>query len=146
MHQQDHRLRRRRPEILPDKAVGIDLVDQNGRGLLRPAAGDRVDHAEGLEEGVDDVDHQQEEGGGRQQRKDDGAEPRPEPRAVDGGGLDHDARDRLQPGQEEQEVVADPPPGDGDDDKAHRLVLVQHVVPVIAQLAQIPRHRHRRGC
>jgi hypothetical protein len=36
-----------------------------------------VDDAEGVEEGVDEVDHQQEEGGRRQEREDDGPEPPP---------------------------------------------------------------------
>ena len=99
-----------------------------------PAGGDRVDHAEGLEEGIDDVHDQQEERRRRQQAADDGEEPAPEPRAVDGGGLDHRPWDRLQRGEKEQEVIADAPPGRGDDDhKPHRLAAVQDVVPVIAQ-------------
>ncbi len=44
------------------------LVDQRLGRPARAAAGDRVDDAEGVEERIDGVDHQQEVGGGRQQR------------------------------------------------------------------------------
>ena len=55
-------------------AVVVHLVDQDLGRLSRPARGGGVDHAEGLEERVDDVDHQQEEGGRRKQREHDGPE------------------------------------------------------------------------
>ena len=69
-----------------------------------------MNHAEGFKEGVDDVDDQQKEGGGRQEREDDGAKAGPEARTVDGCGFDHGFRDRLEPCEEEQEVVADATP------------------------------------
>ena len=38
----------------------VDLVDQDGGVLARAALRGRIDDREGVEEGVDDVDHQQE--------------------------------------------------------------------------------------
>src|SRR3546814_12944984 len=61
---------------------------------------------EGVEEGVDEVDDDEEEGGRREQREDDGPEAPRRPRAVDRRRLDERSRDRLQAGEEEQEVVA----------------------------------------
>src|SRR3546814_4525024 len=80
-----------------------------------------VDDAEGLEEGVDDVDDDEEEGRRREQREDDGPEAAQRPRAVDRRRLDERARDRLQTGQDKQEVVADLLPGCGDHHQEHRL-------------------------
>ena len=102
------RLGRRAAQVEADEAVVVDLVDQDRRRLAGPAGrGNRMDDAEGVEEGVDHVDHQQEEGGRRQQREDDGPEALDRPGAVDGRGLDQRSRDRLQAGQEEEEVVAE---------------------------------------
>ena len=62
-----------------------------------------MDHAEGLKEGIDDVDHQQEESGGRQQRQDDRPN-RVQKRAPSIAAASiTDFRDRLQAGKEEQE-------------------------------------------
>ncbi len=58
-------------EILAAEAVVVDLVDQDVGRLARTALGERSDDAEGADEGVDDVDHQEEEAGRREQRKDD---------------------------------------------------------------------------
>ena len=104
------------------------------------ALGDGVDNAEGLKEGTDDVDDQQKERGRGDQRQHDAEKAAPEMRAINGCGLDHRPWHRLQRGKEKQEVIADPPPCRGDDDKAHCLASVQDVVPVIAQISQIPRH------
>ena len=68
---------------LTDEAVRIDLVDQDGGCLLRAARGDGVDDAEGLKEGIDDVDHQEKEGGWRQQRQRNVPENMPAVRAID---------------------------------------------------------------
>src|SRR3546814_4021621 len=65
--------------------------------------------------------------------EDDGPEAAQRPRAVDRRRLDERARDRLQTGQEKQEVVADLLPGCGDHHQEHRLTAVQHVVPVVAR-------------
>ena len=53
--------------------------------------------------------------------------------AVDGGRLDQRLRDRLQAGQEEQEVVGDLLPDRGHHDQRHRVVGVEQVVPVDAR-------------
>ncbi len=102
----------------------------------RAAARGRVHDPEGVEERVDDVDHEQEERGRREQREDDGPEPLERARAVDGRGLDQRAGDGLEPGEEEQEVVADLLPRGGDDDEDHRVVAVEVVVPVVAERLQ----------
>ena len=67
------------------------------------------------------------------------------PGAVDGGGLDHRFRDRLQPGQEEQEIVADLLPGGGQHHQRHGVVAVEQRVPVDAERAQAARHQAERG-
>src|SRR3546814_19535530 len=69
--------------------------------------------------------------------EDDGPEAAQRPRAVDRRRLDERARDRLQTGQEKQEVVADLLPGCGDHHQEHRLTAVQHVVPVVADELQV---------
>ena len=56
--------------------------------------------------------------------------------AVDGRRLDQRARDGLQPGQEEQEVVADLLPGRGDHHQDHGVAAVEVVVPVVAEALQ----------
>ncbi len=129
---QDHRLRRGAAEVGRLHAVVVDLVDQDLGRLPGPALGGRVDDAEGVEEGVDDVHHQQEEGGRRQQREDDGPEAPQRPGAVDGRRLDQRLRDRLQAGEEEQEVVGDLLPHRGDHHQQHRLVALEDPVPVDA--------------
>ena len=68
----------------------------------------------------------------------------PGPRAVDGGGLDQRLRDRLQAGQEEQEVVGDLLPDRGHHDQRHRVVGIEQVVPVDADLAQRVGHDAER--
>ena len=47
--------------------------------------------------------------------------------------------------KEKQEIVADPSPCAGNNDKSHRLTFVQNVVPVIAQEAQVPCHDTNAG-
>jgi hypothetical protein len=51
-----HRLRRRSAQIRATDAVGVDLVGQRVGRLSRRAQRRGVDDAEGLEEGVGDVD------------------------------------------------------------------------------------------
>ena len=87
--QENHRLGGGRALVLTDESVGINLVDKNGRRLLRSAAGDRVNDAERFKEGVNDVDDQQEERCWRQERKNDCPESLPEACAVDRGSLDN---------------------------------------------------------
>src|SRR5712692_5679081 len=70
-------------------------------------AGDRIDDAERVEEGVDDVDDQQKEGCRRQQRKHDGPESPHRAGAVNCAGLDDAFGDRLQPCQKEQKIIGD---------------------------------------
>jgi hypothetical protein len=78
-----------------------------------------MDHAERVEERIDDVDDQQEEARSATAAEEDhGPEAPPRARAVDRRGLEQRFRDRLQPGEEEQEIVADLLPGRGDDDRA----------------------------
>src|SRR5215213_4951822 len=103
---QDYRLRRGATEILAAETVIVDLPHQDVGGLAWTTLGQRADDAEGAEEGVDDVDHQQEEAGGRQQRENDVPEAPAWAGPVDGGGLDQGLGDRLKAGEEEQEVVA----------------------------------------
>src|SRR6185436_6202989 len=67
---QDHRLRGGAAEVARLHAVVVDLVDEDLGGGGRPALRRGVDHAEGLEERVDDVHHEQEERRGREQRED----------------------------------------------------------------------------
>ena len=95
-----------------------------------------MDDAEGIKERIDDADHQQKEGGRRQQRKDDGPEPAHRAGAVDRGGLQHGLGDRLQPGQEEDEVVADLFPRRADDHQEHGLAGIVDVVELIAEPAE----------
>ena len=57
------------------------------------------------------------------------------PRAVDGRGLDHALRDRLQAGEEEQEIVGDLLPGRGEHDQHHGVVAVEQRIPVDADRA-----------
>ena len=92
-----------------------------------------MDDAEGVEEGVDHVDHEQEEGGRREQRKDDGPEPLERAGAVDRRRLEHRFRNHLESGQEEQEVVGDLLPGRRHHHQKHGLAADQHVVPLVAQ-------------
>ena len=99
--------RRRDAELQVDEAVVVDLVDQRLGRLARAAAGDGVDDAERVEEGVDGVDDEQEEGRRREQREDDRPEALRRAGAVDRRRLDQRLRDRLQAGDEEQEIVAD---------------------------------------
>lgn len=68
-HHQDDRLRGGRAEVQVHEAIIIDLVDQRFRRLGGAAAGNGMDDAEGIEEGVNRVDDQKEEGCRRQQRK-----------------------------------------------------------------------------
>ena len=49
-----------------------------------------------------------------------------------------DLRDRLEAGDEEQEIVADLLPGGGADDQRHGLVAVEQRIPGDAELAQRP--------
>jgi hypothetical protein len=115
-----------------DEAVIVDLVDQRFGGLARPAAGDRMDDAERVEEGIDRVDHQQEEGGRREQREDDGPEALGLGRAPSMAAASiSDFGNGLQAGDEEQEIVADLLPGGGGHDQHHRLVAVEQRVPVM---------------
>src|SRR3546814_6052059 len=101
---EDDGLRGRAAEILADEAVGVDLVDEDLGRFAGAALGHGVDDAEGVEEGVDEVDDDEEEGGRREQREDDGPEAPCRPRAVDRRRLDERSWDRLQAGEEEQEV------------------------------------------
>src|SRR5712692_1600924 len=58
-----HRLRRRAAEIERAETIVVDLEHENFRCLGRAALRHGMDDPEGLEEGVDDVHHQQEEHG-----------------------------------------------------------------------------------
>src|SRR3990172_10795095 len=69
---QDHRLRRRAAEVGRLDPVVVDLVDEDLGRLPRAALRGGVDHAEGFEEGVNDVHDEQKEGRRRKQREDDG--------------------------------------------------------------------------
>src|SRR5262245_3838157 len=79
---EDGRLCGRDAEILATETVLVDLEDQDLGRLTRPALGERIDDAERVEEGIDDVDDHQEEAGRRQQREDDGPEPPPRSGAI----------------------------------------------------------------
>src|SRR5450432_1688542 len=57
---QHHRLRRRATEVERLEAIVVDLVDEDRRVLARASFGRRIDDAEGVEEGVDNVDDEQE--------------------------------------------------------------------------------------
>lgn len=100
------------------------------------AACDGVDDAERVEEHVDDVHHQQKEHGRRQQRKDDGPEPAQGTGAVNGGGFQHAFRNRLKPGEEEQEVVGNLLPDRGHHNEGHGVIAVEQRIPVKAEGAQ----------
>ncbi|CAI8233525.1 MAG: Uncharacterised protein [SAR116 cluster bacterium] len=97
-----------------------------------------MDHPKGFKERVDDIHHQQEKGGRRQQRQNDCEEPSPEAGTVNRSRLDHRTRHRLQCGEEEQEIIADAPPGRGHNNKTHGLAAIQDMVPLIPDLPQIP--------
>ena len=120
------------PRSVPALPSWKHLVDQGLRGAVGAAAGRGVNDAERIEENVGDVYDDQEERGRREQREDDGPEPPHRPCAVDRRGLDHAFRDRLQPGEKEQEIVADLVPDRDDDDEDHRMGAVQHRIPVDA--------------
>jgi hypothetical protein len=140
-HQHDHqhdRLRRRAAEILAAEAVVVDLVDQDVGGLAGAALGERAHHAEGADEGEEHVDHQQKEAGWRKQRENDVPEAPSRPCAVDGGGLDQRLGDRLQAGQEEQEIVTQLVPHRGEHDQQQSLVAVDHVVELDADAREQP--------
>ena len=96
-----------------------------------------VDDAERVEEGIDDVDDQKEEDGRREQRKCHCPEPTHRARAVDGRGLEHAFRDRLQPGEEEQEVIGYLFPGCGENDQERGLIAVEQWIPVDAEGTEI---------
>src|SRR5713101_1287801 len=104
---QDDRLRRRAAEIEADDAVVPDLVDEDLGRLRRTALGHVVDDPERVEKRIDDVDDEQEKAGRRQERKDDRPEPPARAGAVDRRGFDERQWDRLEPGQEKQEIIAD---------------------------------------
>src|SRR6516165_10157255 len=57
---QDHRLRGRAAEIETDHTVVPDPVNEDLGHPCRAPLGHVVDDPEGVEEGIDDVDHQQE--------------------------------------------------------------------------------------
>ena len=142
---QDNGLGRGRPEIEINHPIAIHLDHQRLRRLCRTALGQRPDGSERVECRVGQVDDHQEEAGGRQQREGDGAEPAPAPRAVHPGGLDHRARDGLQPGQEEDEIVADLLPGAGDHDHEERLAAVDIIVPAdTVRVQPAPQQPHLR--
>ena len=67
------------------------------------------------------------------------------PGAVDRRRLDQRFRDRLQAGEEEQEVVADLLPHRGHDHQQHRLVAVEDPVPVDRPALQHVGHDADRG-
>ena len=128
------------PEWIGDERVHRPLVVH-----LDQARGAGVD-AEGVEERVNDVDHEQEEGRRRQQRELDAPEPPPYAGAVDGRRFDERLRDRLQAGQEEQEVVGDVLPDRRHDDQRHGVVAVEDVVPLEAQFDEhVADHAVGRG-
>ena len=91
--------------------------------------GQRVDCAERVKRGVNQIDDEQKERCRRQQRERDGAEAPPPFRAVHPGCLGHRARDGLQAGKEENKIITHLFPGAGQDHDAHRLGAVQLVVP-----------------
>ena len=99
-----------------------------------------------VEERVDDVDDQQEEGGRRQQREDDGPEAAHRPRAVDRGGLDHAARDRLQARRGRTgNCRRSASRSAASTTRSHGVVAVEQRVPVDAEVAQAARHHAERG-
>ena len=132
-HHQNNRLRRGTAQVQTDEPIAVDLVDQNVRRARRAAAGRRMDDAECVEKGVNDIHHQQEERRRGQKRKDDRPETLAGAGAIDRRRLDQRARDRLKAGKEKQEVIADLFPRSRDHDQDHRIAAVQVVVPVIAK-------------
>lgn len=76
-----------------------------------------------------DVDDEQEEQRRRQQGQLDIPDTAHRPRTVHCGGLDQRARNALQRREEEDEVVADIFPGEGDDDRDHRVLAVERGIP-----------------
>src|SRR5215472_16909744 len=92
---QDHRLRRRAAEIKADDAVVPDLVDEDLGRPSRTALGYVVDDPDGVEEGIDDVDHQRKKAGGSEQWKDDPPKSTTGAGPVDCSGLDQSLWDRL---------------------------------------------------
>jgi hypothetical protein len=127
-HQHD-RLRGGERVVLPFEAIGIDLVDHQLGGARRPAAGRDVDDAEGMHEGIGDVDHDQEEQGRRQERQLKVAHAAQRAGAIHRRGFRERARDRLQAGEEEDEVVGDHGPGVGQHDQDHGVEPVARRVP-----------------
>src|SRR5215469_37850 len=129
------------------EAVEIDLVDHQLRRLVRPAAGHDIDDAEAVGEAVREPDHEQEKQGGRQERQLDVADPAQEAGPVHRPRLDQRARNRFQRGEEEDEVVADGFPGEGDDDRDHGIEAVQRRVPEagreLVEEGQEPRFRRQ---
>ena len=121
--------------FLADESIGVNLVDQNFGGSRRTATGRCVDDAEGVEECVDDIHHQEEKRGRREQRENNGPEALQGRRAVDGRRFDQGTGNRLQASQEEEKVVADLLPGGGDDDEDHSIRAVEGMVPVVSEAA-----------
>src|SRR5216684_2767126 len=112
------------------------LIDQDRGGGPWTAAGRGVDDSERIEERVDDVDDEKEERRRPDQRQDDGAKAPGRPGAVDRRRFDQRARDRLQRGEEEYEIVGHLLPCRGRDHEDERIGAVEEWVPGEAEARQ----------
>ena len=127
---QYHRLRCRSAQIKRLEAIVINLVNQNGCVLARPALRGGIDNAESVEKGINHVHDQQKESGGRKQRKLHRPKTPPRPRAVNGRRLDQGFGNGLQAGQKKQEVVGNLFPHRRHHDQRHGVAAVHQVIPV----------------
>ena len=120
----------------------VDLVDQDGGVAGRGRPGGRINDAEGVEERVDDVDHQQEERGGRQQRELDVPEPAPGPPSM-AAASDQRLGDGPQAREENRKLWRSASTRGSNHDQRHRVVGVHQVVPVSPTGAAVGHHAQR---
>src|SRR5882757_6026836 len=126
---QDDALRGGTRIIQTFEAVGIDLVDHQIGRIRGAAGGHDIDDAEGILEAFGYVDDQKEEDRRRDQRELDIPETPDDARTVHCGGLDQRAGYGLECGEEEDEVVADIFPREGDDDRRHGIRAIKTWIP-----------------
>ena len=132
-HHQNDRLGRRATQIVTAETIHIDLVDKGHRVGGRLAAQHRVDGAKGVEQRIGEVGDQQEEACRGEQRESHVPEAALGRRIVDAGSFHHRARDRLQSGQEENEIDRDLLPDRGSDHDNRGVGIIKADAEIITE-------------